>query len=198
MKSFSKVIIGACFLLLGCKESFKGKIDVQEDIELVSRRGGDDTYLTLGQYDVNVEVRSEKKFDLIIRDSSQREQKVRIKLKNGAELPTHDGPFYFHHDQTDQHYDTSGEITSEISDGEEQWDWERCTYMRPYTVCFPHSCHTEYRQTYGLRRIHYFWRAETKFLNFEFLSVDDKNSLASFSGDRTSHFKVYLYEGICR
>ena len=179
----------------GCKYSINGVLNVSDKLKL------DDTTYRAGTYNSSVSIKKttfSKRYKVTLDVDGN---KHTYKARKGVSIPAN-GDFRLSARQLNAPYGMRGNSTTNVTDEDRtRRGTESCSYSEPYTVCNTDhmgrvNCHTQYRIVTGSRNVEYFNRTKEQDLTLRLM--DGEKEVADFSGENTSTYRVYTYEGICR
>lgn len=189
--------------LIGCKSKvFNGSLEVTQDVTF-NHSQGQSLQIIVGNYPSKLSIEGKKKLLLSLNVDGD-EQKIEIKTADEIKNYMQGDDIVIPASETNQNYDVVGTITSQITVGQLERDYERCTYREPYSVCHTDPrgytrCSTQYRTQWGYQDVEFRVRTTTTNMSVGMTAPNDAHdSYTNFKGHNILKERLYQYQGFCR
>lgn len=208
MRNIAIFIVMLSFV--SCKK-FTGDLLVNDHIFFKS--GNSSQVLLTGEYKAQLKVKRNNKFTLKLK-SEYDKKSIKFKLPKKLSLPT-EGSFYFNSKQISQPFDLEGQISTQVSFGEEITEQETCNLYDNYGYCdfifvdrgfgpwgpytsgpFPahyYDCRNPYYL--GERKVTY--KVKTTLNSVKLSFIQEQSKKANFLGENATAEKEYSFVGKC-
>ena len=205
---------GACY-----NKKIDGQLDVLRPLTLKSKNGK--VTLRPNNYEAKLKLKTKRKFQLVVPGPTTK--KFTFKVPRGIEIPRNNGSLRLRRSEVKQPVDVALDFDTEVSRSEERQMTESCSRTITRRVCrrvhkparrvcrerdgrrtcrtIPartvRECRNEPRTVYGTRDVTYQNVYRVRNFNAELLDSDTQETLANFSGRKTSNDRDYLYRSAC-
>ncbi|MGZ3807770.1 MAG: hypothetical protein ACXVCE_06775 [Bacteriovorax sp.] len=189
--------------------SLNGQLDVKQMMSAKKKSGflhlkTKEIQIAPDLYRAELKINSDKSYTLKL--SGREELIVPLKSEKDLNVPTN-GRVFISHNDINQPFDISGNISTDISESSRIDAIEDCSRTVTENHCSKicetrDSCHIDCRDEQvtinGRHEVSYHYRTTQRDLAIDFLKQDKPEVLASFHGTDTQTDRITDYEGLCR
>jgi hypothetical protein len=189
--------------------SLNGQLDVKQMMAAKKKSGFLNLKTTEIQiqpdlYSAELKINSNKNYTLKL--DGQNKILIPIKASKDLNVPSN-GHVSMSHNDINQPFDLSGEISTDIQDSDRTDTVEDCTFTVTENHCQkicdkPDACSIVCKDVQvtlnGRHEVSYHFRTTHRDLNIDFLKADKPEVLASFHGTDTETDRITDYSGVCR
>lgn len=190
-------LIAAAFIFAGC-EKIEGQLNISSDTKLRSSKGVVRT-LSAGTYTADIKANTKKKITLRLNNDG--DAKYEFNVPDGS-IPSN-GSFSYKSSTVGQPVDLTGNVTTQIVNGERRSTYESCQYQEPVQVCYPApqggvQCTIQYQTRFGQRWIEYYNRTTDKDVTLSISPANTGVESAQFIGNAKWVERIVLNQSACR
>lgn len=204
-------VLGILLLSTSCL-NLDGNLRVHKAFN-VKKRGGflnlkiKDATLNAGSYRAKLQIKSDKKIDLEIKDVEGKNISLPIKSDDSLRIPS-DGKFAISSEKIGQPFSVVGAMNTEFHESPISYTTESCSWTvterRCEKVCTkePVKCDIECKDVevtfQGRQDVSYHYATTTKDIIVDLVRENSTELVASFSGRNVDTDKIYDFKGVCR
>lgn len=190
-------LVAAALLFVGC-ERIEGQLNVSSPTTL-KNSDGNTRSIQAGTYTADIKANTKKKITLRLNDDNN--NKFIFNIPDGS-IPSN-GTFAFKSSTVGQPVDLSGQVVTEVTNGERRTGYESCQYQEAVQVCYPApqggmQCTVQYQTRYGQRWIEYYNRTTNKNVVMSISPANTNTESAQFNGNARWAERVVLNQSMCR
>lgn len=217
-KSAQLMLILSVLIFSGCK-SITGQLDVNQTFTAISEKntsgcGPDRTpwsppcdetdgvvKINEGMYDAKINFLSKSKLEIEVKQNNS-SKKFQVKIPSSVSIPKN-GEFQIPSSKSGQTFDLTGAVKTVEVKSKNFQDWERCRVIREEVICRPvgnppaMECSPVRRETWGERRVDFYYLDTTQNVRVNLLEKSSENLLAQFDGTEKYREKVITRAGYC-
>ncbi|MBC7538650.1 MAG: hypothetical protein H7281_07505 [Bacteriovorax sp.] len=189
--------------------SLNGNIDVKQMMAAKKKSGflnlkTTEIQIQPGLYSAELKINSDKNYTLKL--DGQNKILIPIKASKDLNVPSN-GHVFMSHNDINQPFDLSGEISTDIQDSDRTDAVEDCTFTVTENHCQkicdkPDACSIVCKDVQvtinGRHEVSFHYRTTHRDLSIDFLKADKPEVLASFHGTDTETDRITDYSGVCR
>ena len=190
-------LVALALLFVGC-ERIEGQLNVTSPTTL-KNSDGQTRSIQAGTYTADIKANTKKKITLRLNDDNN--NKFIFNIPDGS-IPNN-GVFAFKASTVGQPVDLSGQVVTEVTNGERRTGYESCQYQEPVQVCYPApnggmQCTIQYQTKFGQRWIEYYNRTTNKNVVMSISPANTNTESAQFNGNARWAERVILSQSVCR